>query len=494
MSKLPWVRRAVGADQPGPVDREAHRQPLDRDVVHDLVEGALQERRIDRRERLVALSRQPGGEGHPVLLGNADVEAAVRKPLGKQVEPGARWHRRRDGDNAVVVLGLANQAVGEHARIAGRVRLRLRLGARDDVELADAVVLVGRLLGRIVALAFLRDGVHQHRAGLLVVAEVLQHRQQMVQIVTVDRADVIQAQFLEQRAAGDHAAGIFLGPPGGLLEALGETVGDVTRHLAQRAVRLRRQQLRQIGAHRADGRRDRHVVVVQDDNQPGVHRARVVHGLVRHAGAHRAIADHGDDVVVVAGQIARHRHAKASRDRGRAVRGAERVVLALRPARKTAEPTALTQRASTRPPAGQDLVRIGLMADVPQDQIARRVEDMVQRHGKLDDAQARPQMSAGLRDGVDRLLPQLVGQLAQLALRQTAQISRQADLIQQRCIATRLGHGLPLRAARGYCLSHFGGDLISSFNYKTRNPSQRVCAFIEHIKTGDGRGNQFAGT
>ena len=52
------VRRAVGADEAGAVDGEAHRQPLDRDVVHDLIVGALQERRIDRGERLQALGRE----------------------------------------------------------------------------------------------------------------------------------------------------------------------------------------------------------------------------------------------------------------------------------------------------------------------------------------------------------------------------------------------------------------------------------------------------
>ena len=41
------VRRPVGADQPGAVHREAHRQILDRDVVDDLVVGALEEGRID---------------------------------------------------------------------------------------------------------------------------------------------------------------------------------------------------------------------------------------------------------------------------------------------------------------------------------------------------------------------------------------------------------------------------------------------------------------
>ena len=48
------VRRAVRADQPGAIDGEAHGQVLDRDVVHDLIVGALQEGRIDRAERLVS--------------------------------------------------------------------------------------------------------------------------------------------------------------------------------------------------------------------------------------------------------------------------------------------------------------------------------------------------------------------------------------------------------------------------------------------------------
>ena len=73
----------VGADQPGAVDREAHRQFLDRDIVHDLVIGALQKGRIDRGERLHALGGEAGGEGHRVLLGDADIEAAFREFLAR---------------------------------------------------------------------------------------------------------------------------------------------------------------------------------------------------------------------------------------------------------------------------------------------------------------------------------------------------------------------------------------------------------------------------
>ena len=69
--------RAVGADQAGAVHGEAHRQLLDGDVVDDLVVAALQEGRIDRRERLHAVGGEAGGEGHRVLLGDADVEGAL---------------------------------------------------------------------------------------------------------------------------------------------------------------------------------------------------------------------------------------------------------------------------------------------------------------------------------------------------------------------------------------------------------------------------------
>ena len=138
-------------------------------------------------------------------------------------------------------------------------------------------------------------------------------------------------------------------------------------------------QPRQIGRHRADRRRDRHVVVVEDDDQPRVHRAGIVHRLIGHAGGHRAVADHRDDVVLAAGEVARHRHAEAGRDRGRGVRGAERVVFALGALGEAGQAAAHAQRADAVAAAGEDLVRIGLMADVPDQPVARRVEHVVQR-------------------------------------------------------------------------------------------------------------------
>ena len=50
---------------------------------------------------------------------------------------------------------------------------------------------------------------------------------------------------------------------------------------------------------------------------------------------------------------------------------------------------ALAQGADAVAPAGQDLVRIGLVADIPDQPVARRVEHSVDRDGQLDHAQRR---------------------------------------------------------------------------------------------------------
>ncbi|PAV93640.1 hypothetical protein WR25_16468 [Diploscapter pachys] len=63
------------------------------------------------------------------------------------------------------------------------------------------------------------------------IADVLEHRDQMVEVVPVDRPDVIEAQLLEQRAAHRHAAGEFVGLARRVMErprqAAGEALQDV---------------------------------------------------------------------------------------------------------------------------------------------------------------------------------------------------------------------------------------------------------------------------
>jgi hypothetical protein len=55
--------------------------------VDNLVVAALQERRIDRAERLHALGRKTGRKRHRMLFGDADIEGAGREGLGEHVDP-----------------------------------------------------------------------------------------------------------------------------------------------------------------------------------------------------------------------------------------------------------------------------------------------------------------------------------------------------------------------------------------------------------------------
>ena len=167
---------------------------------------------------LIAFGRQAGGEGDAVLLGNADVEGTLRKLLLEQVDAGARRHRRGDGDDLVVLARFLDQALAVDLLIGGRGRLRLDLRAGGDVELDDAVILVGGFLRRRVALALLRDDVNEDRP-VLHVAHVFQNRQQMIDVVAVDRADIEEAELVEQRAAGDQPARVLLDRDRALLAA-----------------------------------------------------------------------------------------------------------------------------------------------------------------------------------------------------------------------------------------------------------------------------------
>ena len=113
------------------------------------------------------------------------------------------------------------------------------------------------------------------------------------------------------------------------------------------------------------------------------------------------------------------------------MRRAEGVVFAFGALREARKPAPLPERADTVAAAGQDLVRIGLMADIPDDPVFRRIENVVEHHGEFDHAEPGTEVAARLGDGVDHLRTQLVGKLAQIALTHRAEIRRRVYPVKQ---------------------------------------------------------------
>ncbi|KGX49628.1 hypothetical protein Y025_5571 [Burkholderia pseudomallei TSV32] len=423
------VRRAVRADEARAVDREHDGQVLQRDVVNQLIISALQERRIDRHDRLEPFRREAARERHRVLLGDADVVVALREAFLELDHARAFAHRGRDADHARIEFRRVAQPFAEHLRVGLLRGRRRRFDAFRRVELAGPVIEHRVGLGELVALALLRHDVQELRPAQLL--DVLQRRDQRIEIVPVDRPDVVEAEFLEEGGRHDHALRMLLE----LARELQHGRRDAQHALHARTrgrVEAARHQAREMAIQRADGRRDRHVVVVQDHEQLRVLRhARVVHRLERHAGRHRAVADHRDREAVVAVQLAADRHPERGRDRRARVCGAERVVFGFRAARKARDAVELAQRLHPVAAARQDLVRIGLVTDVPHDPVVRRIEHVMQRDRQLDRTEIGRQMAARLRHAVEDERAQLVGERLQLATIETAQVRRIVDGFQQ---------------------------------------------------------------
>ena len=267
---------------------------------------------------------------------------------------------------------------------------------------------------------------------LVGIADILQHRDQVVEIVAIDRADIIKAQFLEQGAAHRQAARELVGLACGKMERTRQAAGELLGDLAHAQERARGDDLREVGGEAAYRRRDRHVVVVEDHDQPVAGRRGIVHRLIGHAGGHRAVADNGDRLARLVAQLVGDGEAERGRDRGRAVRRAERIILALGTLGEAGEAAALPQRADAGAPAGEDLVGIGLVADVPDQHVARRIEHVMDRNRQLDDAESRSEMAAGDAHGGDHLRAQFAGELTQLIGRESAQLLRRVGTVEER--------------------------------------------------------------
>ena len=90
------------------------------------------------------------------------------------------------------------------------------------------------------------------------------------------------------------------------------------------------------------------------------------------------------------------------------------VVLAFLALGEAGKPALLPQGGKLLPPAGQQLVRIALMPDVPHDLVVRAVKNTVQSNRQLHRPQVGCQMSPCFGGGLDQPLPDLCTQHIQL--------------------------------------------------------------------------------
>ncbi len=201
-----------------------------------------------------------------------------------------------------------------------------------------------------------------------------------VVVVAVERADVAEAELFEdhgrllRRAHEVHRADLRAFDR--LLRSAAQR--DALEHLSSGAAYEVRKRLAakhgKVRGDRADVRGDRHLVVVEDHDELALQSPGVVERLVGEAAGQRAVAEHGEDLLIAAGEVARQRHPERGRHRRAGVTGAERIVRRLAAHRKARQAAALANGAESLAPSGEHLVHVRLMADVPHEPVGRKVE------------------------------------------------------------------------------------------------------------------------
>src|SRR5690606_8329109 len=131
-----------------------------------------------------------GCKSERMLLGDTDIEKALRVFFGKIIEPRAIGHRWRNADQPFILVRHVNQPFTEY--------LRVRLAAESGdgmsiagVELAHAVIFARVVFRRLVTAAFLCRHVQKLRPGQL--PDIAQGGDEDIKVVTIDRSDVVEA-------------------------------------------------------------------------------------------------------------------------------------------------------------------------------------------------------------------------------------------------------------------------------------------------------------
>ncbi len=302
------------------------------DVHQHLVEGAVEEGRVDREDRVQSAGGQAGRAGDGVLLGDAHVEDPVREGLRERGQAHRVEHRGGDADDVLALVAERHHLLGEDRGPVLAGALDRQAGLRvDDADRVEAVLVV--VLGGVVAAALLGQAVHDHRAAEA--ARLGERGLQGGEVVAVDRADVLEAEVLEH-ALRREVLEALLGAVQGLEELLADHRGALQGALApgeEALVALGGAQGGEVVGEAADGAGVGALVVVDDDDQrPVLGGGDVVERLPGEAAGERAVADHRDGVpVVLAEQLGGLGQAVGVGERGGGVRVLDQVVFGLGP-------------------------------------------------------------------------------------------------------------------------------------------------------------------
>ena len=169
---------------------------------------------------------------------------------------------------------------------------------------------------------------------------------------------------------------------------------------ADAVIRLVGIQVDEIFLHAAHRAVDRHVIVVQDDEQVVGGGRHVVQSFESQTARHGTIANHGHHLPhlpVGLFLLGSHGHTQGCRDAVRGMSAGKRVVFALLGGREGHDAVQLAVRAETLPAPCQYLMSISLMTHIPNNTVVGGVIYVMEGNGQLHHAKTGGEVSGVYR-------------------------------------------------------------------------------------------------
>ena len=171
---------------------------LQGDIVYDHIICPLHERRVDITKRDHPLFGKPGGKSYRMPFGNPDVERPLRERFHHIGHGTTSRHGRGNSHDPFVLFGQFDKGMPEN------ILVKLRFVQLVDnnpfssflVEQARGMPFRRRLFGGLESFAFLCLDMQQLRP--FHIFYIVQHLDHIIDIMPVDRAEVTDAESLEQ--------------------------------------------------------------------------------------------------------------------------------------------------------------------------------------------------------------------------------------------------------------------------------------------------------
>jgi hypothetical protein len=167
--------------------------------VKKLIVATLQKRRVDGKDRF-GLRYVPAAKVTSMLPAMPTSKKRW-KVRGKPAKTGAAGHGGSNGTMFSSSAALA-QGIAENCRIGSGYPPGLVHPAGSQIERADTVEQRRVLLGGWVPVAFFSQ--HMNKDGIIEVSDFLECHLQLLQIVTVNRANIFKAKCLEKHARSEN--------------------------------------------------------------------------------------------------------------------------------------------------------------------------------------------------------------------------------------------------------------------------------------------------